>query len=423
MNRSTSARPNSFLIGLAFIGFISLGLPDAVIGVAWPSVRDTFGLRQGAIGLVLVVGGLGYLLSSFCAGRLMQTFGIGLVLAGSTGLVATAMYGFAISTMWIMFVCCALVHGLGSGAIDSGLNAYAAHQMSTRYLIWLHACYCLGALIGPVIMSSVLTRGGHYSVGYLVVGSTMLCMSLLFLITFRSWEATAPTDGMTVIRSGTWNTLRYSAVWLQLAIFFLYTGLEVTFSQWTYTVLTESRHASPGTAGIAVAIFWGCIGTGRILSGLIADRIGVDRLLRSCLLCAATGALLFASGFSVELGILGISLAGLGLAPIFPCLMSRTPQRLGTQLSVHAIGFQVGAAMIGAAAVPGGLGVIAGRTGLNAVPIGTAVLFGILILLHERLLRLPDVDVTQNSELPASSREPDATKVLETCLHPSVKQT
>lgn len=418
MNQSTSSRPSTFLLCLAFIGFVSLGLPDAVIGVAWPSVRDTFGLRQGAVGLVLVVSGLGYLLSSFFAGRLMQTFGIGLVLAASTGLVATAMYGFGFATMWWIFVSCALAHGLGSGAIDTGLNAYAAHHMPTRHLIWLHACYCLGALIGPVLMSAVLTRGGHYSTGYLTVGSTMLCLSTLFLMTCRLWDETSPTATTTFIRTAAGTALRSWVVWLQMAIFFLYTGLEVTFSQWSYTVLTESRNASPGTAGIAVGIYWGCIGVGRIISGFIADRVGIDRLIRFCLFGAATGALLFASKLSVELAILGISLVGLGLAPIFPCLMSRTPRRLGT-LSAHAIGFQVGSAMIGAAAVPGSLGIMAGMAGLNVVPIGAVVLFGVLILLHERLMRLPDAKPLSSDEASDRCRPQEIEKRLESCFQSS----
>jgi fucose permease len=191
--------------------------------------------------------------------------------------------------------------------------------------------------------------------------------------------------------TGAWSALRHSAVWLQMAVFFLYTGLEVTFSQWTFTVLTESRDVGPDQAGIAVGIYWGSIGAGRVLSGFIADRIGIDRLVRYCLLVAGCGALLFAVRLPVEAAILGLSLAGFGLAPVFPCLMSRTPHRLGTELSAHAIGFQVGAAMIGAAAVPGLLGVLAGMGELEAVPSGTLVLCGILALLHEALIRLPDV--------------------------------
>lgn len=393
MHRPVSARPKVLLLSLAFMGFISLGLPDAVIGVAWPSVRDTFHLRQGAVALILVSSGLGYLLSSFFAGRLMHALGVGLLLTASTSLVAVAMFGFAFSPIWAVFVFCACVHGLGSGAIDSGLNGYAAHHLSTRSLIWLHACYCVGALIGPILMSSVLASGRHYSVGYSAVGATMLAMSLIFLITYQYWEEMPFTTQEVRLPIGAGSALRSSTVWLQMAIFFLYTGLEVTFSQWTYTVLTESRHVSPRTAGFAVGCYWGCIGAGRILSGLIADRVGIDRLVQYCLIGAASGALLFALPLPVGAQFLGLSLAGLGLAPVFPCLMSRTPRRLGTQLSAHAIGFQVAAAMIGAAVVPGTLGVTAGLGGLEMVPLGTVILFGVLALLHERLKCLPDAGI------------------------------
>lgn len=378
------------MLALAFIGFISLGLPDAVIGVAWPSVRDTFHLPQSAVGVVLVISGLGYLLSSFFAGRLMQTFGIGIVLAVSTGLVAAAMFGFGYAPVWAAFLLCALIHGLGSGAIDSGLNGYAAHYMSARQVIWLHACYCFGALIGPIVMSTLLASGRHYSAGYLAVGGTMLAMSIMFLMTCRSWGETSPIADKKTLPVSAVSVLRYSMVWLQMAVFFLYTGLEVTLSQWTFTVLTESRNVSPETAGIAVGVYWGSIGAGRVLSGIIADRFGIDRLLRYCLAGAGCGALLFAARLPVA-DFVGLALAGLGLAPVFPCLMSRTPHRLGSNLSTHAVGFQIGAAMIGAAAVPGMLGVMAGLAGLEAVPIGAAVLFGLLLLLYEALLRMPNV--------------------------------
>ncbi len=390
MNRPPSALPSYFLLTLAFISFISLGLPDAVIGVAWPSVRDTFHRRQEAIAVVLVVSGLGYLLSSFFAGRLMHAFGIGLVLAASTGLVATAMFGFGFAPIWLTFLLCALLHGLGSGAIDSGLNGYAAHYLSARQVNWLHACYCFGALIGPVLMSSVLAHGRHYSAGYFAMGGTMLVLSVMFLITCRSWGTTTPVQRQRPLPIAAGVALRIPTVWLQMAIFFLYTGLEVTFSQWTYTVLTESRSIRPDTAGLAVGVYWGSIGVGRVVSGFIADRVGVDRLLRTSLLIATTGAIMVAARPTVEFAFVGLSLIGLGLAPIFPCLMSRSPQRLGTEISTHAIGYQVGAAMIGAAAVPGILGGMTRWGGLEAVPLGATFLFGALTLLHERLVRLPD---------------------------------
>lgn len=392
MDLSDRSRPRLLLILLAYVGFVSLGLPDAVIGIAWPSVRNTFQLSQGTAGLVFVASGLGYFVSSFLSGGITHTLGIGLLLAASTALVAAAMLGFAISPVWAMFVACAVIHGLGSGAIDAGLNGYAAHYLSARHMNWLHACYCFGAMFGPLLMTAVLTSGRHYSSGYLTVAGVMATLAVVFLATGPQWGQASATAEVVGGRIEAGEALRHTAVLLQMGVFFLYTGLEMALSQWAFTVLTELRGVAPGPAGIAVGMYWGSIGLGRVAFGLVADRVGIDRLLRYSLLMAAVGVALFAVSLLPAAAYVGLVLAGIGLAPVFPCLMTRTPQRLGTALSTHAIGFQVGAAMIGAAVVPGALGLIASRAGLEAIPVGAAMLAGMLWFLHEGLTRRPDAE-------------------------------
>src|SRR5438270_1184379 len=157
----------------------------------------------------------------------------------------------------------------------------------------------------------------------------------------------------------------------------------MALGQWAFTGLAESRGVGRGPAGVAVGLYWGSIGAGRVVFGLVADRVGIDRLLRYCLLAAGAGAVLFALPLPAAAAYAGLVLAGFGLAPVFPCLMTRTPQRLGAALSSHAVGFQVGAAMIGAAAVPAALGLLAGEVGLGAVPAAAAVLSGRLLQVHE----------------------------------------
>ena len=208
---SRPARPGLLLIALAYVGFVSLGLPDAVIGVAWPTVRDTFRLPQGAVGTVFVASGLGYFVTSFLSGRLSHALGIGLLLAASTGLVAAAMFGFASAPLWAVFVACAVVHGLGSGAIDAGLNGYAAHHLSARHMNWLHACYCFGAMLGPLWMTAVLTSGRHYRTGYLAVGGVMLALAVMFLATRLQWGQASATAEAAGPRVGTGEALRHPA--------------------------------------------------------------------------------------------------------------------------------------------------------------------------------------------------------------------
>lgn len=386
MGPTDRSRRSFLLIALAYVGFVSLGLPDAVFGVAWPSVRDTFGLPQGAAGMVFVASGLGYFLTSFFSGRLTDALGIGLLLASSTGLVAAAMFGFAFAPLWALFVAWAVVHGLGSGAIDAGLNGYAAHALSARHMNWLHACYCFGAMFGPLLMTAVLTAGLAYGTGYLAVGGVMLPLAIIFLATRERWKVVADTP-LSAAPLRTTTALRHPAVRLQMAVFFIYTGLEVAVGQWAFTVLTENRGVSPRLAGVMAGAYWGSIGVGRVAFGLVADRVGLDRLVRSCLLAAGAGTVLFAVPAPAPAAFAGLGLVGLGLAPVFPCLMTRTPQRLGTALSAHAIGFQVGAAMIGAAVIPAALGLIAGWVGLDAIPSGAVILVGVLCLLHEALVR------------------------------------
>lgn len=381
-----SHRPG-LLVVLAYVGFVSLGLPDAVIGVAWPSVRDHFGVSQAAAGAVFVASGLGYFTTSFFAGKLARGLGIGLLLAASTGLVAAAMFGFAAAPLFALFAACAVVHGFGSGAIDAGLNGYAAHHLSARHMNWLHACYCFGAMLGPLLMTAVLTRGHPYAAGYAAVGGVMAALALVFLATRPRWgEASAdPAGDAPALR--TRDALAHPAVLLHMAVFFVYTGLEVAIGQWAFTVLTEHRGVAAEVAGVAVGAYWGSIGVGRVVFGLLAERVGIDRLLRGCLLAAAAGAALFAAPLPSGWAFVGLVIAGVGLAPVYPCLMTRTPQRLGPGLSAHSIGFQVGAAMIGAAVIPAGLGLLAGNVSLGTVPTATVGLAAGLWLLHEALVR------------------------------------
>jgi fucose permease len=371
----SSAKPRLLLIVLAYIGFVSLGLPDAVIGVAWPTVRDWFGLPQGALGMVFLASGCGYFLSSFFSGRAVQALGIGLLLATSTALVAASAFGFAVAPLWFLFVACATVHGLGSGAIDAGLNGYAAAHLSARHMNWLHACYCLGAMLGPLLMTLVLTTTELYWPGYVIIGGILLSLAFLFAWTRPLWG------------QATWAALRQRTVLVHMAVFFLYTGLEVTVGQWGFTVLTEHRGVETATAGIWVSVYWGSIGVGRVLFGLIVERLGIDRTLRGCLFAAALGALLIAVPAPVEFFFTGMVLIGLGLAPVFPCLMTRTPQRLGPALAAHAVGFQVGAAMLGAAAIPASVGLLAEANGLASVGPVAVGLACVLWLLHEVLVR------------------------------------
>jgi fucose permease len=375
-------RPSRALVALAFAGFVSLGLPDALLGVAWPSLRDAFGRAQGSFGQLLLAGGAGYFATSFFGGRLVGRLGIGGVLASSTALVAVGALAYASSPAWGAALAAAAAVGLGSGAVDAGLNAYAADRFSARQMNWMHACYSAGAMAGPAVMTAVLESGRSWRSGYALIAGLMAALAALFAATRLRWGTSTPPAAP----RGTRPPVPARAV-LQAVVFFVYTGLEVAAGQWAFTLLTEGRGVDRAWAGGAVSAYWASFVAGRLGFGAVADRVDLDRLLRGGLAAAAAGAALLAATRSFGAGLAGLVLLGLALSPIFPCLMARTPARLGAALAPHAVGWQVSAAMVGAAAVPGLAGLAAGAWGLEAVALVVLAAAVLLFGLHEALLK------------------------------------
>jgi len=387
------ARPRPALLALAYLAFVSLGLPDAVLGVAWPSLRDTFSLPQTGMGAILTATAAAYFVSGLLAGRLMRALRIGLLLAASTALVAMGLAGYTTVPLFALFLFAACFIGFGSGAIDAALNTYAAHHFGARHMTWLHAAYSVGAALGPVLLTALLARGAGWRSGYAVIGAVLGGLALTFVLLRRWWEGGPELPGAEpaspVTPSGTPGAaLRRPRVWLHILIFFFYTGVEVTAGQWSFTVLTEGRGLGTAEAGSQVSLYWGSLLVGRILSGFIVERVGPVRMLRLSTVLAVLGALLFA--LPVLPPALGLGLLGFALAPIFPALMSETPRRVGTDVAAHAVGFQVSAATMGVAALPSAAGFLAERFGLGVIGPQLLLYTVVLALLHGGLSATAD---------------------------------
>ncbi len=385
-------RPAPILFLLAYLAFVSLGLPDTVLGVAWPSVRAGFGISQSALGAVLGAGMTGYFVSGIVAGGLMNRLGVGGLLAASSGLVTLALIGYAAAPSWSLFFPVGALMGLGSGAIDAGLNGYAARHFSVRHVNWLHACWGVGASAGPVIMTAVIARGLGYRAGYGVLAVALGALAIAFWVTRRSWgeantaSALPPAPALNS-HTGFGGALRSGRVWLLMATFFFYTGLESTVGQWCFTLLREGRGLPVESAGGWTAAYWASLTAGRLGLGFVIDRMGPDRLLRFASLGIVSGASLFAASPG-GIGRFGLLLLGVSLAPVFPTLMARTPARLGPRIARHAVGFQVSAATLGSALLPGAVGFMVARAGLPAIG-GAALGMGVTLLgLHELLLHV-----------------------------------
>lgn len=388
---SRSRRP--LLVLLAFIAFISLGLPDGLLGVSWPSMRGDFRVPLDALGLLAAVSTAGYLTASFLSGRILRVLPIGTVLALSTLAAALALLGFALTPLWPLLLAFGFLAGLGGGAIDAGLNAYGARHFSARTLNWLHAFFGVGTTLGPLIVTGVLGSGNVWRWSYVIVGSAQLLLALTFFVTRNRWagEGEGPSSGEGGARplqaARTRDTLRRPVVWLGMLTFFFYTGVEAVTAQWSYSLLTLERDVPQATAGLYVTLYWGSLMVGRILFGLVANRVPLVPTLRLCLVASVLGALLFWLEPTRLLSVVGLMTIGFFLAPIFASLISLTPGRVGQAHADSAIGFQVAAAALGAAALTALVGVIARTGGLERIGLCIVVASVLLLALYEAFVR------------------------------------
>jgi fucose permease len=389
-----SSLSGTLLIGIAFFSYIAIGLPGGVLGVTWPSIRTGFGLPLDAIGALFVARTAGYLTSGYLNGQLVSKLGVGRFMALAGGLGTAGVLGYALSPSWGVMVACGILAGLGTGAIDAGMNTYFAAVHSPSLMNWLHACFGVGAALGPVLATTLLSGGHSWRWSYAVVAAALGLTALLFAATWHHWglgnESTTEQPA-SLVRARA--TLRLPAVWLGVLMFMVFTGLEATGGQWPYTLFTEARSIDPTVAGLWVSVYWASLTVGRILFGIAAQRFQTSILLRIAMLgaiCASaliwTPALL--PNLNLPISFLGLALLGFSIAPIFPLSISDTPHLVGQKHAANAIGFQVAAASLGIAILPGLAGVLAQRMGLEVIGPFLVTLSVGMILLHEVAVQL-----------------------------------
>ena len=375
-----------FLIALAYLSFVSLGLPDGLNGVAWPSIRDYFHLPVDALGSLLVMFTAGYLVSSFMSGRILAHIGLGSLLALSCFGTAVGLLGYALAPAWWVMVALGALSGVGAGAIDAGLNTFAASNFSARMVNWLHACYGVGAATGPVIMTSVLSSGRVWQSGYTIVAAWQMLLALCFAGTVRLWpKQPADFHDASQTRIPNARTLKLPVMWISIVVFFLYTGIEAAAGTWSYTLFTQSRAVTMITAGFWVSVYWVALTVGRLLAGIAAGFVPANRLLRVCVAGMALGALAIWLNIGNVVSFFGLGLLGLSAAPVFPSLIATTPLRLGSEHVGNGVGFQIAAAVLGQSLLPALIGVLAARFGLEAIGPGLVVFVVILVALVQLL--------------------------------------
>ena len=377
------------LTTLVFLAFISLGLPDGVLGIAWPSIRSTFGRPLSQLGFLLAASTAGYLTSSFFAGQAIRVLGLGKLLVGSAALATLALAGYAAAPAFEWMILLAAIGGLGGGAIDSGINAFAASRFSPRIMNWLHACWGIGATTGPLVMTFILSASFSWRIGYAILAGILAVLVVLFLFTQRFWQLGEGAAGEAHHATATiTDALRRPIVWAHILVFLTYAGIETTAGQLLYTVFTESRGLSTTTAGMTIAAYWAALTLGRVFFGHFAVSLGRRATLRIGTIGAPAAAALIWLNPVPHADLAGAALLGLFLAPIFPTLMSATPDRVGQAFAPHAVGFQVSAAALGFVVFPSLVAIGARRWGMDTIGVYLLAASLLLLMLQELAVRM-----------------------------------
>lgn len=394
----------ALLLAIIYLAFISLGLPDALVGAGWPVMHHDLGVPIAYAGLVTMVIAAGTIISSLLSERLTRRLGTGLVTAISVGMTAAALLGFTTSTSFWMLLAWAVPYGLGAGAVDAALNNYVALHYSSRHMSWLHGCWGIGASISPFIMGLALSQDLGWPRAYLIVGLIQVAMTAILILGVPLWQKVNPTkpqpdatgvagDSPAVAAAAVplLEALRIPGVRLMLLAFFGYCAMETTAILWSSTYLVSERGVTPATAATFASLFLLGITVGRFLSGVIANRVGDRGMITGGMTMAAIGVALIAIPTSnAALPLLGLVLAGLGSAPVYPAIIHSTPANFGEQYSHAVIGIQMAAAYLGSTLMPPLFGLISSATGMSLLPIYLLVLAALVLGASKALNRVVD---------------------------------
>lgn len=384
----------TFLIIIIYIAFISLGLPDAVLGAAWPIMQVDLNAPLEAAGLLFGMVSVGTVISSLASGPLLKRFGTGRVTVFSVMLTAIGLLGFnfSISIYWLVLFTLPL--GLGAGAVDAGLNDYVAINYKAHHMNWLHAFWGVGATIGPLVLSQFILRGYSWRNGYLVIAAFQFILVFILLVTLPLWNKVAgegqnkleevqlalPKE--TVQRK---SIFRIPGVKWALLTFLFYTGIEQTVNLWVSTFLVDSKGIDPATAAEWLSFYFLGITIGRVLSGFISFKLSNKQMLRLGQTIILVGAIILLLPLANIFMLIGLVLIGLGCAPVYPSMLHETPVRFGEENSQYVMGLQLAAGNTGSLLLPPLFGLVASRLSVNLLPIFLVVYAIVLLFSTERL--------------------------------------
>jgi fucose permease len=389
------------LLLLIYLCFISLGLPDGILGAAWPAIRMDMQQPLAAVGLMTMTMTVCSALSSLGAARLTRRWGTGPIVAASGLMTALALLGFAHAPAFGWLLALAVPLGLGAGAVDASINHFVAEHYSARHMNWLHGFWGVGASTGPLVMGVVMAQTGQWSAGVLTLGVSQLAIASVLWLCLPWWRHPLPkvqplslTEGPEIepphAPSRQHPRLRprqthAHAVWLAPLCFLLYVGAEAGAGLWAVSVLVQERGMGLALASAGLSLYFGAITLGRFGVGVVAHRMNNRQWVQAGLGLALAGASLMALPLPGLYGIAGLVLMGLGCAPIFPSLMHETAVRFPAELARTLVGRQMVFAYAGGSLLPAGMGLLATWVGLGWVMPSVAGLLLALCWVTRRL--------------------------------------
>ena len=380
----------SLLLAVIYAAFISLGLPDALLGSAWPIMHAQMEVPLSYAGIVTFVIALGTVVSSLMSDRLTLRLGAGRVTAISVGLTALALLGFSCSTRFWMLLLFAIPYGLGAGSVDAALNNYVALHYSSRHMSWLHCMWGVGASIGPSIMGWALTGGQqNWPLGYRAVGLIQVGLTMLILFSLPLWKGRAALSaaGSKVKPMSMRALVALPGAREIMVTFFCYCALEFTAGLWASSFLTYHHGLDKETAAACASLFYIGITAGRATNGFIANRFSDTRLTRMGFVLMALGAIVLLVPLGKAAAMAGLLILGVGCAPTYPCIIHATPIRFGREKSQAFIGVQMASAYLGSTLMPPLFGLLANHISVGLYPVYLALLLLLMALMHERVVK------------------------------------
>lgn len=373
------------LLSLIYLAFISLGLPDSLLGAAWPTMQEAYQVPISYMGIISMTISGGTICSSLLSERLTHRFGTKYVTVFSVFLTAIALFGFSLSGSFWLLCIWAVPYGLGAGAIDAALNNYVAIHYTSRHISWLHCFWGVGTIISPYIMSAALLHS-TWENGYRIVSLIQFAIAIILLSTLSIWKVNQKNDNEKDEHSllGLKGALKIRGVPFILIGFLCYCAGESTSMLWASSYLTQARGISKEAAAAFAALFFIGITAGRFAAGFISEKIGDRKMIRLGTTIIIFGIICMSLPVKTDIAALaGLVVIGLGCAPVYPCIIHSTPSHFGSNNSQAIIGIQMASAYMGSTFIPPLFGLIANHISIKLFPVFLLLFFIMMILMIE----------------------------------------